>query len=198
VDCPTHSFIADNAIVHNSICSTRLVSGHGMPQLQALYEAAQVRDEEYPEVKITADGGMKKPADIDKALVFADAVKLGSMLAGTPEAPGEILRDPNTGQQMKTYRGMASKEAFEAKLQAEGVNDVTERSVNYNPEGVSASIPLKPPVQELLARIGSSIQSCLSYSGCQTIEEFKEKAEFVRITDSGVSESDTHIFQQYS
>lgn len=198
VDCPTHSFIANNAIVHNSICSTRLVSGHGMPQMQALYECYIEQQKDFPDVSIIADGGMQKPADIDKALVFADAVKLGSMLAGTPEAPGEVLRDPNTGQQMKMYRGMASKEAFEQKLQAEGVSDLTARSVNYNPEGVSAQIPLKPHVKELLSRLAGSLRSCLSYSGSRNMEEFKEKAEFVRITDSGVSESDTHIFNQYS
>jgi IMP dehydrogenase len=180
-----------------SICSTRLVSGHGMPQLQALYECRNEQVKSYPDVKIIADGGMRKPADIDKALVFADAVKLGSMLAGTPESPGEILRDPDTGQQMKMYRGMASQEAFEAKLQAEGVSDLTERSVDYNPEGVSASIPLKPPIRELLARLAGSIRSCLSYSGARDMKDFKEKATWVRITDSGVSESHTHIFDQY-
>lgn len=181
-----------------SICSTRLVSGHGMPQLQALYEAHRVRQAEFPEITILADGGMRKPADIDKALVFADAVKLGSMLAGTPEAPGEIIREGDTGQQMKMYRGMASQEAFEAKLQAEGVSDRTQRSIDYNPEGVSATVPLKPPVHELLHRLASSIRSALSYSGARTVEEFKEKARWVRITDSGISESRTHIFDQYS
>ena len=181
-----------------SICSTRLVSGHGMPQLQALYEARQAQQADYPEVTIIADGGMRKPADIDKALVFADAVKLGSMLAGTPEAPGEIIRDSDTGQQMKMYRGMASQEAFEAKLQAEGVSDRTSRSIDYNPEGVSATVPLKPPVRELLHRLAASLRSALSYSGARTVPEFKERAEWVRITDSGISESATHIFDQYS
>lgn len=181
-----------------SICSTRLVSGHGMPQLQALYEAYRVQQEEFPDVTIIADGGMRKPADIAKALVFADAVKLGSMLAGTPEAPGEIIRDQDSGQQMKMYRGMASQEAFEAKLEAEGVSDRTRRSIDYNPEGVSATVPLKPPTRELLHRMASSIRSALSYSGARTIPEFKEKAEWVRITDSGISESRTHIFDQYS
>lgn len=181
-----------------SICSTRLVSGHGMPQLQALYEARLSQKSRYPEVTIIADGGMRKPADIDKALVFADAVKLGSMLAGTPEAPGEIIRDSDTGQQMKMYRGMASQEAFEAKLQAEGVSDRTRRSIDYNPEGVSATVPLKPPVQELLSRLASSLRSALSYSGARNVPEFKDRAEWVRITDSGISESTTHIFDQYS
>jgi IMP dehydrogenase len=181
-----------------SICSTRLVSGHGMPQLQALWEAHREQQERYPEVSIIADGGMRKPADIDKALVFADAVKLGSMLAGTPEAPGEIIRDPDSGQQQKMYQGMASKEAFEAKLEAEGVSDRTERSLDYNPEGVSATVPLKPPVRELLSRLAASLRSCLSYSGARDIAEFKEKAEWVQITDSGISESRTHIFEQYN
>jgi IMP dehydrogenase len=114
------------------------------------------------------------------------------MLAGTPESPGEVTRN-DKGQDIKIYRGMASKEAFEAKLQAEGASDRMKRAANYTPEGIQVEIPTKPPVEQLLSQFSGGLRSAMSYTGARNLKEYKEKAKLVRLTNPGLSESDTHI-----
>ena len=161
-----------------SICSTRLVAGHGMPTLQSIFECAQTSYD----TKIIADGGIKTTGDMVKALAAgADFVMLGSMLAGTTETPGDILTKTN-GKKYKVYRGMASHAA-----------QSNWRGKSSTPEGVSTTVPYRGDVDLIIEDIIGGIRSGLSYSGCRSIKEFQGKAEFILQTSAGQSESGTHI-----
>jgi len=161
-----------------SICSTRIQTGHGMPGLQTIMDCAQTdRD-----VAIIADGGIRTSGDIVKALAAgANAVMCGSLLAGTTEAPGQVLRDAD-GSVWKSYRGMASKEAQ---------TDWKGKYASF--EGVATRVPYQGKVSDILADLARGIRSGLSYSGSRSIEELQAKAEFILQTTSGLSESHTHI-----
>ena len=163
-----------------SICSTRIQTGHGLPGLQTIFDCAQSdRD-----VKIIADGGLRSSGDIVKALAAgADFVMLGSMLAGTVETPGRARTVGN--HQIKTYRGMASKDA-----------QVKWRGRYSSNEGVATEIPFKGPVQVVLDDIERGIRSGFSYSGARDVIELQAKARFVRQTDAGHREGHTHILSR--
>jgi IMP dehydrogenase len=164
-----------------SICSTRIQTGHGIPGLQTIFECAKTdRD-----VKIIADGGIKNSGDMVKALAAgADAVMVGSLLSGTEETPGETFNDPD-GRRWKSYRGMASKEA-----------QIDWRGKYSSFEGVAARVPYRGPAGVVLEDIERGIRSGLSYSGARTITELQAKAQFVRQTTSGLSESRAHILSR--
>ena len=164
-----------------SICSTRLVTGHGLPGLQTIFDCARTdRD-----VKIIADGGIKTSGDIVKALAAgADFVMCGSLLAGTEESPGQAISLPN-GSRMKEYRGMASKDA-----------QLNWRKKTSTPEGVASYIPYKGSVQEILQDLEGGIKSGLSYTGARNLVELRRKVEWARQTSAGTQESGTHIFSQ--
>ena len=161
-----------------SICSTRIVTGHGLPGLQTIFDCARTdRD-----VKIIADGGIKTSGDIVKALAAgADFVMCGSLLAGTEESPGQVISLPD-GSRMKEYRGMASKDA-----------QVDWRNKSSTPEGVASYIPYKGSVTDILADLEGGIRSGLSYTGARTIAQLQHKAEWARQTSAGTVESGTHI-----
>ena len=164
-----------------SICSTRIQTGHGLPGLQTIFECAQTdRD-----VKIIADGGIKNSGDMVKALAAgADAVMIGSLLSGTEETPGETFNDPD-GLRWKSYRGMASKEA-----------QIEWRGKYSSFEGVATRVPYRGSAKLILEDLERGIRSGLSYSGARTITELQAKAQFVRQTASGLSESRTHILSR--
>jgi len=161
-----------------SICSTRIQTGHGVPGLQTIMDCAQTdRD-----VKIIADGGIRNSGDIVKALAAgADAIMCGSLLAGTQETPGVAYKD-SQGQSWKEYRGMASKEA-----------QMSWRGKYSSFEGVSARVPCRGSVAEVVNDLEKGIRSGLSYSGSRTIAELQAYAEFIVQTPAGQSESNTHI-----
>ena len=161
-----------------SICSTRIQTGHGLPGLQTIIECAKTdRD-----VKIIADGGIKNSGDMVKALAAgADAVMVGSLLAGTTETPGEVFMDTK-GARWKTYRGMASKEA-----------QVEWRGKYSSFEGVASRVPYRGPVRNILEDLEKGIRSGFSYTGARDLTELQTKARFVAQTTSGLSESRTHI-----
>ena len=161
-----------------SICSTRIQTGHGMPGLETIFECAKTdRD-----VAIIADGGIKNSGDIVKALAAgADAVMVGSMLAGTAETPGNMLQDSD-GNKWKVYRGMASKEA-----------QMDWRGRYSSFEGVATRVPYRGPVASILEDIERGIRSGFSYSGARNLKELHAVARFVSQTSSGLSESKTHI-----
>ena len=160
-----------------SICSTRLVSGHGVPTFQSVMDCV---DAGCP-IPIIADGGMKTSGDIVKALAAgADFVMLGSMLAGTDQAPGQVFDAGN--KKYKVYRGMASSEA-----------QVNWRGKTSTPEGISTTIPYKGDANTILFDLRGGIQSGMSYSGVRTINDLQAKAKFVRQTVAGQAESFTHI-----
>tara|TARA_B100000131_G_scaffold277233_1_gene280932 strand:+ start:1585 stop:2607 length:1023 start_codon:yes stop_codon:yes gene_type:complete len=160
-----------------SICSTRLVSGHGIPTFQSVIDCVGAGCP----VPIIADGGMKTSGDVVKALAAgADFVMLGSMLAGTDQAPGQVFDNGN--KKYKVYRGMASSEA-----------QVNWRGKTSTPEGISTTIPYKGDVNNILADLRGGIQSGMSYSGARTIVELQSKAQFIRQTPASQAESYTHI-----
>jgi IMP dehydrogenase len=161
-----------------SICSTRIQTGHGLPGLQTIIECAKTdRD-----VKIIADGGIKNSGDMVKALAAgADAVMVGSLLAGTTQTPGEMFMDAKGGR-WKTYRGMASKEA-----------QVEWRGKYSSFEGVATRVPHRGSVIEILEDLEKGIRSGFSYTGARNLRELQTKAQFVEQTTSGLSESRTHI-----
>jgi len=164
-----------------SICSTRIQTGHGVPGLQTIIDCAQTdRD-----VKIIADGGIRNSGDIVKAIAAgADAVMCGSLFAGTTESPGDIIMD-NSGFRWKTYRGMASKEA-----------QIDWKGKYSSFEGVSARVPFRGPMEEILFNLEKGIRSGYSYSGARNATELQAVAEFMHQTSAGQSESNTHINQR--
>ena len=163
-----------------SICSTRLVSGHGVPTFQTIIDCVEYGCS----VPIIADGGIKTSGDIVKALAAgADFVMLGSMLAGTTQSPGQVFDNGN--KKYKVYRGMASSEA-----------QVSWRGKTSTPEGISTTIPYKGDVNTILGDLRGGIQSGMSYSGVRTIRDLQAKAKFIRQTPAGQSESYTHILSR--
>ena len=161
-----------------SICSTRMVSGHGMPTFQSILECSRTTYD----VKIIADGGMKTTGDMVKALAAgADFVMVGSMLAGTKETPGETFVGKEQ-KKYKVYRGMASTAAQKSW-----------RGKSSTPEGVSTTVPYRGSVKNILEDIAGGIRSGLSYSGARSLEELRGKASFIRQSSAAQLESNTHI-----
>lgn len=177
-----------------SICTTRVVAGVGVPQITAIYDAATAaREYEKP---IIADGGMKYSGDIVKALAAGgNAAMLGSMLSGTTEAPGEIFE--SNGRKYKTYRGMGSVGAM---AQAHGSSDrYFQGGVNEAnklvPEGVEARVEYKGDVSDIVFQIIGGLRSGMGYVGAATINDLRENAQFVKITNAGLRESHPHDVQ---
>ena len=165
-----------------SICSTRIQTGHGMPVLQSVLDCASSKYSD--QVHIIADGGIRNSGDICKALAAgADYVMVGSLLAGTTESPGEVIMTDRG--KVKTYRGMASKEAQNAW-----------KGTHNSIEGISATVPFRGPVSAVLDELVVGIKSGLSYSGAHDLGSFAAKAYFIRQTAGGQRESDTHILNK--
>mgnify|MGYP003132195481 CR=1 FL=1 len=161
-----------------SICSTRLVTGHGIPTFQSVLDCARTKYD----TKIIADGGIKTTGDMVKAFAAgADFVMVGSLLAGTRETPGDVLKN-NEGIKYKVYRGMASRNAQK---------DYRGRS--STPEGISTTVPYKGGVEQILQDFHGGIASGLSYTGASSLKEFRNKRVFVKQTSAGKAESNTHI-----
>jgi len=164
-----------------SICSTRLVTGHGIPTFQSVLDCANT----VHDVRIIADGGIKTTGDIVKAYAAgADFVMIGSILAGTKETPGEVFLGKE-GKKYKVYRGMASAAAQNAW-----------RGKSSIPEGVSTTVPYRGSVKNLLQSIAGGIRSGLSYSGARSLEELRNKRSFVLQSSLGQIESGTHILRR--
>jgi IMP dehydrogenase len=172
-----------------SICVTRQVAGSGVPQLTAIIECAEAARPSG--VPIIADGGIRHPGDVAKAIAAgAQTVMIGSLLAGTDESPGLIMT--RRGHRYKASRGMASLTANIERNKREG-NDLTREEVEeYVAEGVEAAVPYRGKAREVLNQLIGGLQSGMSYSGAKTIEEFQEKAIFVRMTGAGLKESGPH------
>jgi IMP dehydrogenase len=174
-----------------SICTTRVVAGVGVPHVTAVYECARAC---VPAgVPLIADGGIRNSGDIAKAVAAgADSVMLGSVLAGTDEAPGDVILVQ--GERFKEYRGMGSLGAMKARgfskdryFQGD-VEDVDE----LVPEGIEGRVPYKGPAQTVLHQYVGGLRQAMGYCGAETIEQMKEKTRFVRITAAGLYESHPH------
>ena len=161
-----------------SICSTRIQTGHGIPTLQSVLECSKSQYD----AALIADGGLKTSGDIVKALAAgADAVMLGSMLSGTTETPGAVIKSAD-GTTRKIYRGMASPEA-----------QLNWRGRYSSNEGVSRTVNFRGSVVDVLYEINNRVRSGLSYSGARNIRELQAKAQFIIQTAAGAKESSTHI-----
>ena len=172
-----------------SICITRVVAGSGVPQITAVIECA--KGAEADRIPIIADGGIRQSGDVAKAIAAgAQTVMIDSMLAGTDESPGMIMT--RRGHRYKASRGMASLEANIERNKKEG-NDLTQEELEeYVAEGVEAAVPYRGKVREVLMQLVGGLQSGMSYSGVHTLEEFQQKAIFVRMTGAGLKESGPH------
>lgn len=171
-----------------SICTTRVVAGVGLPQLSAVYEAAKAV--KGTDTKIIADGGIRFSGDIVKAIAGgADCVMIGSLLAGTEEAPGELII--YEGRRFKSYRGMGSLEAMETGSKDRYFQDVEDDIKKLVPEGISGRVPFKGSVSEVLYQLVGGLRAGMGYCGSKNIEKLKQ-AKFVKITAAGVQESHPH------
>ncbi|MDN5843903.1 MAG: IMP dehydrogenase [Alcaligenaceae bacterium] len=175
-----------------SICTTRIVAGVGVPQITAIADVAKAL--EGTGVPLIADGGIRYSGDISKAIAAgASTCMMGSMFAGTEEAPGEVVLFQ--GRSYKSYRGMGSLGAM-----ADGSADRYFQDPNNNvdklvPEGIEARVPYKGSVIAILYQLTGGIRASMGYCGCGTIEDMQARAEFVEITASGVRESHVHDVQ---
>jgi len=172
-----------------SICTTRVVTGAGVPQLTAIMEAS--RATKGTDVAIIADGGIKYSGDISKALAAgASCVMIGSLFAGTEESPGETIL--YQGRTFKSYRGMGSTGAMESGSDRYAlVQDSDERGKSV-PEGVEGRVPYKGQLGALTDQLVGGLKSGMGYVGAATLKEFQEKSRFVRITAAGLRESHVH------
>jgi IMP dehydrogenase len=169
-----------------SICTTRVVSGAGVPQVTAIAECA--RAARGSGVPVIGDGGIKYSGDVTKAIAAgADTVMIGSLFAGTDESPGEMIL--YQGRTFKTYRGMGSIGAMQ-----QGSSDryAQEAGGKLVPEGIEGRVPAKGPLSELVYQLVGGLRAGMGYTGCRTIPELQERAEFLRITWAGLKESHVH------
>ena len=171
-----------------SICTTRIVAGVGVPQITAVADCAVEADKD--NIPVIADGGIKYSGEVAKAIVAgASAVMMGSMFAGTDEAPGEVFL--YQGRSYKTYRGMGSLGAM-----AKGSKDRYFQSgidaQKLVPEGVEGRVPYKGPLAPLIHQMIGGVKAAMGYTGCENIAALRSKPEFVRITSAGLKESHVH------
>jgi IMP dehydrogenase len=181
-----------------SICTTRVVAGVGVPQITAVYQASLACKP--AGVPVIADGGLQFSGDIPKALVAgANAVMIGSLLAGTDEAPGEITFVG--GKQYKTYRGMGSLGAMQSRGEAQSYSkdryfqDDVLREDKLVPEGIEGQVPYRGSVASVTHQLIGGLRAAMGYVGGGTIAELQQKGKFVRITAAGLKESHPHDVQ---
>lgn len=166
-----------------SICKTRIMTGFGVPTISSVLDCYSVADE-YPDVSIIADGGIRYPADVVKCIAAgASAVMVGGILSGTIECPGDILVD-ESGLEYKRYRGMASEE-----VQIDRRGGLKSGTCA---EGVSTRVPLKGSASNVLSEFAGGLRSALTYSNSMSIDDLRDSARFIRVTASSIEES--HAF----
>ena len=170
----THSYNINGIVVHNSLCTTRIKTGFGVPNVTSLIEILNVAT-----VPVMADGGIRTSGDISKALAIGSStIMLGSLLAGTEESPGKVIESPNG--LYKRYRGSAS-------LETKTVHGQAERNV----EGESTTIPFKGGVKFVIEGLIDGVRSALSYGGANNLSEFHP--DYVQVTNAGIAEAKPHL-----
>jgi IMP dehydrogenase len=172
-----------------SICTTRVVAGVGMPQLTAILDAVEVA--QATDTPVIADGGIKYSGDVAKALAAgATCAMVGSLLAGTDEAPGEVFL--YQGRSYKSYRGMGSVGAMARGSADRYFQQDIKDTLKLVPEGVEGQVPYKGPVAAVLHQLAGGLRAAMGYVGSRTLAEFRDKAKFVRISGAGLRESHVH------
>jgi IMP dehydrogenase len=175
-----------------SICTTRIVAGVGVPQITAISNVAQALAG--TGIPCIADGGIRFSGDVSKALAAgASTVMMGSMFAGTEEAPGEVIL--YQGRSYKSYRGMGSLGAMADGSADRYFQDASNNTDKLVPEGIEGRVPYKGSVLAILYQLVGGVRSSMGYCGCATIDELREKAQFVEITSAGMRESHVHDVQ---
>ncbi len=171
-----------------SICTTRMVTGSGMPQITAIMEVAEAVNDQIP---VIADGGIKFSGDITKALAAgANTVMLGSLLAGTDESPGE--RVIYQGRTYKKYRGMGSIGAMKQGSKDRYFQDEDSNSGKLVPEGIEGRVPYRGSVKDLIPLLTGGVRAGMGLTGCRSIDELREKAQFIEISNAALKESHVH------
>ena len=172
-----------------SICTTRVVTGAGVPQIMAIFEC--VAAAKGSGVPVIADGGVKFSGDVVKAIAAgADSVMIGSLFAGTEEAPGEVILFQ--GRNFKTYRGMGSIGAMKSGSSDRYAQEGTVADSKYVPEGIEGRVAYKGSVAEMVTQLVGGLRSGMGYTGCKNIHELQNESRFVRITSAGLRESHVH------
>lgn len=172
-----------------SICTTRVVTGAGVPQITAIAEC--VAAAAGTDVPVIADGGIKFSGDVAKAIAAgADSVMIGSLFAGTEEAPGEVILFQ--GRNFKTYRGMGSIGAMKKGSSDRYAQEGTVTDSKYVPEGIEGRVAYKGTVADMVTQLVGGLRSGMGYTGCRDIKELQTNARFVRITSAGLRESHVH------
>ena len=172
-----------------SICTTRVVAGVGVPQLTAVDDCAREADRH--DVPVISDGGIKYSGDIVKAIAAgASTVMIGSLFAGTEEAPGEVIL--YQGRSYKSYRGMGSLSAMKRGGKERYFQGDVDEEQKLVPEGIEGRVPYKGSLAMNVYQMLGGLRSGMGYTGCHTIEELRKNARFVRITPSGLRESHVH------
>ncbi len=173
-----------------SICTTRVITGAGIPQITAIADVCKVTSRKG--IPLIADGGIKYSGEITKAIAAgADSVMLGNLLAGTDESPGEVVM--YQGRAYKTYRGMGSLSVMkEGKSSDRYMQDGQTSTSKLVPEGIEGRVPYKGSATTIIQMLVGGLKAGMGYAGCRTIEELKTKAEFIRITPASLKESHVH------
>jgi IMP dehydrogenase len=172
-----------------SICTTRIVSGAGIPQITAISDVFRATKEK--DIPLIADGGIKYSGDITKALAAgASSVMLGNLLAGTDESPGEVVIFQ--GRSYKTYRGMGSIEAMRVGSRDRYFQEATPEISKLVPEGIEGRVSIKGSAFHIIDMMVGGLKSGMGYAGCRTIRDLHEKAKFIKVTISGMKESHVH------
>ena len=172
-----------------SICTTRMVAGVGVPQLSAIMDCAEAAGD----VPVIADGGIKYSGDFAKAIAAgASCAMVGSMIAGTDESPGEVIL--YQGRSFKSYRGMGSLGAM-ARGSADRYFQKDAASDKLVPEGIEGQVPYKGSAGAVIHQLIGGLRAAMGYTGCATVEEMRQKCQFVRITGAGLKESHVHDVQ---
>jgi len=172
-----------------SICTTRVVSGAGMPQITAIAEAARATAK--ADVPVIADGGIKFSGDVVKAIAAgASSVMIGSLFAGTDESPGELIL--RQGRSFKSYRGMGSIGAMKEGSRDRYFQEYDASSEKLVPEGIEGMVPYKGPLSAMVQQLVGGLRAGMGYCGCASVKDLHARARFVRISPAGLKESHVH------